>query len=99
AIFLSAEGAPQGRIDAQNLKEASGDHLSMQTFRLTIAREAETSAAVGSHPGKSSIHAAPVLKIRIRDGAVVKVRDLLKHGDKLVRMMKWQRIQQHAVDH
>jgi hypothetical protein len=93
AVFIGGEGPAHEWIDAQNLKEAGGNHFAMQAFRFSIAGKIESDRTVSSHARERGVHSPPINKVGIRDGAIFKVRYLLEHRHELVRIMEWQWIE------
>ena len=79
AIFISGKCATQDRIDTENLKKTRGNHFAVQTFWFAVSGKLEPSGAVGSHACKGGVHPLPVFEVWIRDGAIIKVLNLLKH--------------------
>jgi hypothetical protein len=97
AVFIGGEGPAHEWIDAQNLKEAGGNHFAMQAFRFSIAGKIESDRTVSSHARERGVHSPPMNEVGIRDGSIFEVGHLLEHGYELVGPAKGKGIEKHTI--
>ena len=83
-IFFLTERTAHHRIYAEDFKKTCGNHFTMQAFWFTVARKIESDGAVSCHARKRGIHPPPVFKVRIGDGTIFEIGDLLKHRHELI---------------
>ncbi len=92
-VFVRREGAAHQRIHAQQWKEVRGNEFSVDLLGFASPRQAERIRSRNGHGAEGAIVFLPVAKVRIRNGAPIKIRLALAEGDQLVGLRKRQRVE------
>ena len=102
--FVLARQAAFGGADLERREESRRDEYRGEALRIAVAGEIDAAPAVGvpeaADVGERRALRAPVVEIERRHGRVEHSGGAIGgvHLEQLLRVRKWQRSQQHAVD-
>src|SRR5262249_35599320 len=85
------------RRDADHVEEVGGYGRAEYALRVVAPRQAETAELVSGDSGEDIILRSPIFEIWDRGRALNHVRFVFPDFDESLRLLEWQRAQQHRV--